>query len=187
MQRVAWIGMDTHRDSITAATLVDNAEEHVDVRRFVNNRQGVIRYVKRIARLLGKQHGEDAETPWELRFCYEASGGGYVVQRWIEAIRLSNVTLRCMVVAPSKVPRKPGERVKNDRRDARSLASWLRAGELTAVHVPSQEEEGVRSLTRLQHTLTQEIVRSKNHALKFLTVRGHVYREGTNWTQKHWA
>ena len=78
-----------------------------------------------------------------LRFCYEAGPCGYGIQR-----QLSAVGHECAVVAPSLIPRKPGERIKTDRRDAINLAKLHRAGELTSVWVPDQAHEAIRDLVR---------------------------------------
>jgi transposase len=78
-----------------------------------------------------------------LRFCYEAGPCGYGIQR-----QLSAVGHKCAVVAPSLIPRKPGERIKTDRRDAINLAKLHRAGELTSVWVPDPSHEAIRDLVR---------------------------------------
>jgi len=187
MLRIAYVGMDVHQDSITAAMLVGDSEQCADTRRLGSCRKSVQDYLKRMGRMLRKQHpGEDA-AEWELRCCYKASGCGYVLYRWMQEMNIPNLTLTCSIVASSKIPRKPGDHVKNDRRDARQLARWLRSGDLTEIRVPTQAEEGVRSIVRLRQTLTREIARSKNHLLKFLAARGLVYHDGTNWTGKHWT
>src|SRR5438105_1235288 len=80
---------------------------------------------------------------YDLRLCYEASGCGYVLHRW-----LADLGICCEVIAPSLIPVRPGSRVKTDQRDARKLARLYRAGELTPVHVPSEKEESIRALVR---------------------------------------
>ncbi len=78
-----------------------------------------------------------------VRACYEAGVSGYDLYRQLTALGVD-----CAVIAPALTPRKPGERVKTDRRDAAKLVRLFRAGELTAIHVPTEAEEGVRDLTR---------------------------------------
>jgi transposase len=136
-----------------------------------NDRAKVLKAVRRWREKLG-----------ELRLCYEASGAGFVLKRWLDEIGV-----HCEVVAPSLVPKGPGERVKTDRRDARRLATTYRAGLLQTVRVPSPEEETVRAVVRLRDELTRDMTRAKNRALKYLGSLGCYYREGRNWTQQHRA
>jgi len=85
-----------------------------------------------------------ARSGGQLRFCYEAGPCGYGIQR-----QLSAAGHECVVVAPSLIPRKPGDRIKTDRRDAINLAKLHRAGELTSVWVPDQAHEAIRDLVRV--------------------------------------
>jgi transposase len=97
--------------------------------------------VVKLARRLQKKWGT-------VLFCYEAGPCGYGIYRVLRSMGLD-----CMVVAPSLIPRKPGERIKTDRRDARSLARLSRAGELTAVWVPEEEQEAMRDLSRAREDM----------------------------------
>lgn len=169
MSSIAFAGLDVHQETIRIALLAEGSDSFAE-EATIQNRYGAVR--KCFRRLSGR---------YELRCCYEASGAGYVVHRW-----LSELGIFCSVIAPSKMPKRPGDRNKTDRRDARNLARWFRAGDLTEVHIPSTEEESVRSLVRCRETLGREVVKSKQYVLKFLSSRGLVYREGSNWTQKHW-
>ena len=87
----------------------------------------------------------------------------------------------CDVIAPSLIPKKPGVQRKHDKYDAGQLARLYRAGELTAIHIPSEAEERVRDLVRCRETLQREVVKSRHYILKFLARRGLIYRDGTNW------
>jgi len=169
MKSIAYVGMDVHQIGIRMAVVGGNSGELLS-EEVTRNREDSVR---KVMRRLGKRY--------ELRCCYEAGGCGYVVYRWLKAMGI-----QCAVIAPSLIPRRPGERVKTDRRDALKLALLYRAGELTEVHVPSVEQEAVRSVVRLRETLRREAMASKHHVLKFLQVRGLVYREGRNWTERHW-
>ena len=123
---------------------------------------------------LGREH--------EVHACYEASGAGYVLERKIRSWGHA-----CEIVAPSLIPRRPGERRKHDRKDAEELARLYRAGELVAIRVPTEREERVRDLVRCRETFQRQSLQSRHHILKFLARRGLVYREGQNWTVKHFA
>ena len=91
----------------------------------------------------------------------------------------------CDVIAPSLIPKRPGVQRKHDKRDAADLARLYRAGELTAVRIPSEAEERVRDVVRCRETFQREILKSRHYILKFLARRGFVYRDGTNWCTPH--
>jgi transposase len=91
----------------------------------------------------------------------------------------------CEVIAPSLIPIKPGVQRKYDKYDAAQLARLYRAGELTAVRVPSETEERVRDVVRCRETFQHEILQSRHYILKFLARRGFVYRDGAHWMPKH--
>ena len=101
--------------------------------------------------------------------------------------QLTALGVECAVIAPALTPRKPGERVKTDRRDAAKLVRLFRAGELTAIHVPTTAQEGVRDLTRCRDDVRADIVRWRHRVLKLLARHGRVYQAGKNWRQAHWA
>ena len=84
-------------------------------------------------------------------------------------------------------PKRAGDRRKTDKRDAVKLAGLYRAGELTAIRIPDEVEEQVRSLVRCRETMMREILKSRHYVLKLLQCRGLVFRNGKNWTQRHWA
>jgi transposase len=118
----------------------------------------------------------------ELVMCYEAGPCGYGLYRQLEAKR--GVT--CMVVAPSMVPRKPGERVKTNRRDALKLARLLRAEELTAVWVPDADHEAMRDLVRARSAAVSALKRCRQQISSFLLRQGIWYAKAS-WTKKHRA
>lgn len=161
--------MDVHQDFIVVVLLSESGSEPLFEKRLNNDKVSVKKAFKKW------------EREYDLRCCYEASSCGYVLSRW-----LSEMGIVCEVIAPSLIPSRPGDRIKTDRRDALKLARLYRAGELTAVRVPTLEEESVRSLVRCRETLSREVKKSRHYVLKFLQVRGLVYRDGENWTQKHW-
>ena len=117
-----------------------------------------------------------------LEVCYEAGPCGYGVYRQLGAMR--DVT--CVVAAPSMIPRRPGERVKTNRRDALKLAKLLRAQELTPVWVPDAAHEAMRDLVRARGTAVEDLMRSRQRIGGFLLRQGILYA-GKPWTHKHRA
>ena len=116
-----------------------------------------------------------------LLFCYEAGPCGYGLHR-----RLLGWGHGCEVIAPSLIPKKPGERVKTDRRDARKLALSLRSGELTAVWVPDDEAEAMRDLTRTREDFKHQQRRARQQINAFVLRHGHHWpSHRTRWTQAH--
>ena len=165
-----FVGMDVHKDSVMIAVLPEGAREPTLVKRLSHDPRGLRRLLDR----LGREH--------EVHACYEASGAGYVLERTIRSWGYA-----CEIVAPSLIPRRPGERRKHDRKDAEELARLYRAGELVTIRVPTEREERVRDLVRCREAFQREALKSRHYILKFLARRGLVYREGHNWTEKHFA
>jgi transposase len=165
-----WVGMDVHQDSITAAILHGDKDLPEVVRL-----PGDLNAARRLFRRLS-QHG----TP---RACYEASGAGYVLQR-----ALDHDGFWCEVIAPSLIPRWPGDHRKTDRLDAVRLARLYRSGHLRPVKVPTEQHEEVRQLVRCRLSLQRQIVRSKHRIVRVLATHGHRFT-GTksNWTKQHRA
>jgi transposase len=116
-----------------------------------------------------------------LSLCYEAGPCGYGIHRQLRAMDLD-----CLVVAPSLIPKKAGERVKTDRRDSLSLARLYRAGELTAVWVPDGAQEALRDLTRAREDMKHLQRQAKQRLLAFLLRHGKRYDGKSNWTQAHY-
>jgi transposase len=115
-----------------------------------------------------------------LHFCYEAGPTGYGLYRQILALGHN-----CAVVAPSMIPRKPGERVKTNRRDAQSLARMHRAGELTAVWVPDATHEAVRDLVRARSAAAEDYRRKRQQVSSFLLRHGRSFAGSTTWKGQH--
>jgi transposase len=169
MKSIAYVGLDVHKDCIVGAIMPMQGEIPIAERKFANDRVVVKKWITRWSRM------------YDLRCCYEASSCGYVLARW-----LKDIGVQCDVIAPSLIPSKPGEKISTDRRSALKLARLYRAGELTKVYIPDEDDESVRSLVRCRETLVREVVKSRHYVLKFLTVRGLAYKAGKNWTQAHW-
>ena len=116
-----------------------------------------------------------------LLFCYEAGPCGYGLYR-----QLTEAGHECQVVAPSLIPKKPGARIKTDRRDALKLARLLRAGDLTAVWVPDTEQEAMRDLTRARDDMKSQERKARQQLNAFVLRHGHHWPRGkTRWTSVH--
>src|ERR1700737_448144 len=116
-----------------------------------------------------------------LTFCYEAGPTGYGLHRQIKRLGYE-----CVVVAPSLIPKRPGDKVKTNRRDALSLAKLLRADELTAVWVPDGRHEAMRDLTRARETAMLDLRTKRQHLSAFLLRLGRPYPESRKtWTGAH--
>jgi transposase len=164
-----YVGLDVHKETIAVAVAEANGGEL----RYV----GEIRNTEEAIRKLVKQLRKDEA---QLSFCYEAGPCGYGIYR-----QLSDLGWDCQVVAPSLIPRKAGDRVKTDRRDAESLARLHRAGELTAVWVPDGAQEALRDLTRAREDMKRFQKQAKQHLLAFLLRHGKRYDGKSKWTQAH--
>lgn len=162
-----FIGMDVSKNTIAIALL--RPGEHVPLEQTIANTPEAVR--KQLRRW---------GDPTTLRVCYEAGPTGYALQR-----QLSSLGIDCIVVAPSLIPKRPGQHVKTDKRDARALCRLHRAGELTAVRVPDAEQEIVRDLVRAREDQTEDILRSRHRTTKLLLRHGRAYRDGKGWTAKH--
>lgn len=164
-----WVGLDVHQEQIVVAMLLGSEPKAVEWK-VAHEAAGV----KRLAREL-RQAGDEG-----VHCVYEAGPCGYALQRQLVALGV-----RCQVIAPSLVPRKPGDRIKTDRRDARKLAELLRAGLLTEVHPPTAEEEAVRDLCRCREDAREDLMRARHRVGKMLLRRGVRYRDGRAWTVRH--
>ena len=168
---VLFIGLDVHTDSIAVSLAPSDGAE---VRRY-GLIGGTHDDVLRLARKLAAAHPDTA-----LRFCYEAGPHGYPLCRCLRAHGYD-----CILVAPSKVPRQPGDRVKTNRRDADQLARLYRAGELTAIYVPEPQDEAVRDLIRARYQVLKQQHRARQQ-LKMFLLRHHFRYAGTKaWTAAH--
>jgi transposase len=116
------------------------------------------------------------------RACYEAGPLGYAPQRQLEAWGLP-----CEVIAPSLIPRRPGQRIKTDTRDAKKLVGLYRAGELTAIRIPTPAEEDVRELVRCREACGTDALRAQQRLRQFLLRRGLRAPDGPAGSQAWWA
>lgn len=152
---IRFVGLDVHKETIAVALAqTDGSVESLGT---IDNTPEAVR------RLVKKLRGKGGE----LRCCYEAGPTGYVLY-W----QLTELGVWCEVIAPSLVPVRAGDRVKTDRRDAMKLARLHRAGELTAVWVPTPEHEALRDLVRNREAAKKDERRARNRLQKFLLRRG---------------
>jgi transposase len=165
-----YVGIDAHARELHLAALVGSTTEP---KRWTSPTEP--RALERLRRQL------EREAPGLVECCYEAGPTGYTLQR-----RLMTSRIRCRVVAPSLVPKKQGERVKTDRRDALKLAQLLRADLLTEVRPPTEAAEAVRDLVRARDDARVDLMRSRHRLGKFLLRRGHLYHRDP-WTCAHRA
>jgi transposase len=166
---ITYVAMDTHKKEHKVALSSPDSKQPVEfvIKNTVIDIRKMVNRVKKLA-------------PEEVRFCYEAGVCGFTLKRRIEALGC-----QCAVIAPSLTPRKPGEKIKTDRRDAKKLLNLFKAGLLTEVHAPDPQQEAARELTRCRQTAQENLKRISHQLVKFLVRHGYVYADGNHWTQKH--
>ncbi len=167
-QVTTYVGIDAHKKDLFVAMLSGTTTTPVTWQ-VANEPRAVRRMVRKLER----------EAPGPVHAFYEAGPCGYALQRQMATDRIA-----CDVIAPALMPRKPGERVKTDRRDARKLAELGRAGLLTVVQPPTPADEAVRDLARARDDARQDLQRCRHRLGKLLLRRGLHYA-GKNWTQAH--
>lgn len=162
---VTYVGLDVHARSTDAAAL-DVVSGELRRRRFGVGTEELVAWL--------------GSLPRPVRACYEAGPTGYCLLRAAEA-----AGVRVEVVAPSKTPRAPGDRVKTDRKDAELLARLLLAGQLKVVSVPSVGVEAARHLSRAREQVRGDLMRCRHRLSKLLLLHGRVYPEKNTWTRRH--
>ena len=167
-QVTTFVGIDAHKKDLFVAMLIGTQTAPVTWQ-LANEPQAVRRLVRKLER----------EAPGPVRVFYEAGPGGYALQR-----QMTTPRVQCDVIAPALIPRKPGERVKTNRRDARKLVELGRAGLLTTVQPPTREDEAVRDLARARDDAREDLQRCRHRMGKLLLRRGLHYA-GRNWTRAH--
>lgn len=164
------VGLDVHKKMIVAGILPPGSGRKAEKVRFENHPKAIEKFVNRVA------------SRGPVEFVYEAGPCGYEVYR-----QITGMGHRCVVIAPSLTPVRPGDRVKTDRRDAEKLAHFHRSGDLTEIRVPTREEEAVRDLPRVREDALKDRLRARHRLGKFLLRQGRVYRETTPWGVAHRA
>jgi transposase len=167
--RITYVGLDVHKEGIVVAVAEGGLRGEVrEYGRIANTAAALDRLVRKLG-------GEGVR----LRFCYEAGPCGYGIQRHLLARGQE-----CVVVAPSLIPKRAGDRVKTDRRDAAGLARLHRAGELTAVWVPDAKHEAMRDLVRARLDAVHALRRARQQLSGFL-LRQSCHYGRPAWTKLH--
>jgi transposase len=167
MKKIAYVGIDYHQNSLTIAVRIQNEQEIHESIRIKNSDKIILKYMKKLS------------EKYDIKSCYEASCSGYLFQR-----KMKTWGYHCEVIAPSSLPKKRGDRRKNDFRDARELANNYANGTLSIVHLPTEKEESVRSLIRCRSAFKETEKRAKQHINSLLILQGQRWPR-TKWTLQH--
>ena len=165
-----FVGMDVSKDRHAVAVAESGRDGEV---RFFGEIGSDMASVRRFVRKVERPERR-------LRFCYEAGPTGYGLQRLIEELGHE-----CAVIAPSLIPRRPGERVKTNRRDAVKLARLFRAGELTEIWTPDEAHEARRDLVRAREAAVKDRTRKRQESRSFLLRHGKIYPGKQAWCTKY--
>lgn len=169
MKKVLYVGLDVHKDSIVAATAIAGDRPAELYGKIGGTLEALDKLIKKLIK-----------PDLELRFVYEAGPCGFVIYR-----HLTEREYHCQVVAPSLIPTKASDRVKTDRRDAQQLARLFRAGELTSIYVPDEEDEAVRDLVRARDRAAMDQCKARQRLKAFLLRLGYHYTGKGNWSAGH--
>jgi transposase len=169
MQSTPLIAFDQHAATTVAAVLLPGQRTPA-LHPLPSDSPTILRFIRKLRHELGA-----------VRCCYEAGPCGFELQR-----ALSAAGIPCDVIAPALIPRRPGNRIKTDRRDASQLAVLYRAGALTAIHVPTDQEEAVRDLLRCREDICADLLRARHRLSKFLLRHGRRYiATKSTWGARH--
>src|SRR6266511_4814936 len=165
-----FVGLDVHKETIAVAYVSEDREAEVVSLGTIGTRQCDIDKLVRKLQSKGKR----------LHLVYEAGPCGYWLYRY-----LTKKNLKCWVVAPSQIPKKAGDRVKTDRRDAVQLARLLRSGDLTPVYIPTVEDEAIRDVVRAREDALKDLKAAKVRLKAFLLRQDIRYEGRANWGPAH--
>ena len=162
------IAFDQHAATTVAAVLLPG-QRTTALHQLTSDIPTILRFVQRVRRT------------GPVQCCYEAGPCGFELQRALVAHHAP-----CDVIAPSLIPRRPGDRVKTDRRDATQLALFYRAGALTAIHIPTEQEEAARDLLRCREDIRADLLRARHRLSHFLLRHGRRFTATKRaWTKRH--
>ena len=169
---ILFIGLDTHKEQTQVAYTLDHRTAEInDLGRIQTTKTGFVK----LARQLQSKYPHTT-----LHFVYEAGPCGY----WIYRL-LTSLGHCCFLIAPSLIPKKPGDRVKTDKRDAQNLARLLKSNDLHPIYVPEPEDEAVRDLSRAREVAMRDLNDAK-HQLKSMFLRNNIlYKGSDSWSLKH--
>ena len=168
---ITYVGLDVHKNSISVAFADEDRDSEI---RLYGTIGGDLASLDKVVRKLVSRGSEP-------HFAYEAGPCGYEIYR-----HLKRQNFECMVAAPSLIPKKSGDRIKNDRRDAMMLARLHRAGDLVAVRVPSSEDEAMRDLSRAREDAKKAERKGRQQLNAILLRHGFRYSGKSHWTLAHW-
>lgn len=174
MKVTYYIGLDVHKDSIAIA-YTSSASRQDPI--FHGSCGGSNAAAERALRSLAKKLKREFR---DLKVCYEAGPTGFVLAR-----RLRQLKVDCVVMAPSKTERKPNEKIKTDKRDAKNIAKLFRNGDITEVRIPPALDEAVRDVGRARTDASDDLVRAKQRLSSFLLRNGFHYSGKAKWTEAH--
>jgi transposase len=167
-QSTTIIALDQHAATTVAAVLL-SGQRTPALHTLTSDSPTILRFVERLHR----------QGP--VRCCYEAGPCGFELQR-----ALSAHAIPCEVIAPALIPKRAGDRIKTDRRDAGQLAVLYRADALTAIHVPSEQEEAARDLLRCREDVRADVIRARHRLAKFLLRHGRRFTTTKAWSKQYW-
>lgn len=168
---ISWVAMDTSAEKINVAIFRGDERAPSEEFEFSSDAKGLGRFKKKLEKEAGP-----------VKCVYEAGPCGYGLHR-----ALTSSGYACEVIAPSLIPRKPGQRVKTNRLDAQRLGSYYRGGQLTPIRIPDPKQEALRDLLRARDDVRRDLLRSRQRLCGCLLRHGYHYKDGNNWTRKHWA
>lgn len=170
MKSTIILAFDQHAATTVAAVLLPGQRTSA-LRTLTSDSATIVRFAERLRR------------QGAVRCCYEAGPCGFELQRALTAR-----SIPCEIIAPALIPRRPGDRVKTDRRDAGQLAILYRAGALTAIHIPTDQEEAARDLLRCREDMRADLLRARHRLSKFLLRHGRRFTATKKtWSKRHYA
>jgi|KBSSwiS6_1023812.scaffolds.fasta_scaffold14872_1 transposase len=167
----SWVAMDTAAEKIQVAIFRGSEATPSEEFEVSADSRGIGRLKKKLA-----------TEPGEVKCVYEAGPCGYGLYRSLKAAGYF-----CEVIAPSLIPRRPGERVKTNRLDAKRLGNYYRGGHLTPVRIPDEPQEALRDLLRARDDVRRNLLQARQRLNGCLLRHGYHFKDGNRWTRKHWA